>query len=71
MVSSGPEKRIAGEVKPMFPDPQGNVFSNRPLILRVIARQLGVTITNISVTFGYITKSMPSGEEEVRVLLYS
>lgn len=52
-------------------DPQGNSFSSMPLILRVIARQLGVTVTNINMTFGYITKSMLSGEEEVRVLLCS
>lgn len=53
----------------MSPDPQGNAFPNMPLILRIIARQLGITVTSISVTFGYITKSMLSGEEEVRVLL--
>lgn len=58
-------------MEPMSLDPQGNAFSSMPLILRVIARQLGVTVINVSVTFGYITKSMLSGEEEVRVLLYS
>lgn len=52
-------------MEPMSLDPQGNAFSS---MLRVIARQLGVTVTNVSVTFGYITKSMLSGEEEVRVL---
>lgn len=37
------EKILQGEVGPTSPDPQGNAYSNVPLILRVIARQLGVT----------------------------
>ena len=65
------EKVLQGELEPKAPDPQSNALSTMPLIPRVSAMQLGVTVTNISVTFGCITKSMVSGEEEVRVLLCS
>lgn len=58
------EKILRGELEP---EPQSNALSTVPLTLRVIARQQGVTVTDISVPCGCITKSMVSREEEVRV----
>lgn len=74
---SKPSCRLASESRPREKillgelEPQSNALPTMPLIPRVNARQLGVTVTNISVTFDCITKSMVSGEEEVRVLLCS
>lgn len=55
---------MQGELEP---EPQSNALSTMPLTLRVIARQQGGMVTDISVPFGFITKCMVSREEEVRV----